>query len=266
MGVVNATPDSFSDGGSFWEPMAAVTHALSLAQAGADLLDIGGESTRPGAEPVSEAEELARVIPVIETLARLNCPPISIDTMKPAVARRAMAAGAVMWNDVSALEAPDGADTAAALACEIVLMHKKGDPRSMQRDPRYEDVMGEVEAHLLMRAEAAMTAGVARERILLDPGIGFGKTQEHNLVLIAGLDRLVATGFRIVLGVSRKRFIAGIDPSARAPDDRLGGSIAAALAGARAGCAIVRVHDVRETVQALQVQCAIAAMVRKDRG
>jgi len=263
MGVVNATPDSFSDGGRFAGTPAAVAHALSLARAGADILDLGGESTRPGAEPVSEAEELNRVMPVLAALSAISHPPLSIDTTKPGVARRAVEAGAVMWNDVSALDAPDAPDTAAALGCDIVLMHRQGDPRSMQRDPRYGDVVGEVEASLLQRAQVALDAGVCKARILIDPGIGFGKTLEHNLALLAGLERLTATGFRVLLGVSRKRFIAALDPSAQDPNDRIGGSIAAALAGARAGCAVIRVHDVRETVQALAVQGAILSATRR---
>jgi dihydropteroate synthase len=260
MGVVNVTPDSFSDGGRFLGHEAAVAHALRLIEEGADLLDIGGESTRPGAEPASEAEELARVIPVIEQVRKHWNAPISIDTMKPAVARAATLAGASVWNDVTALGfSPDSLTTAAALGCDVVLMHMLGEPRTMQVHPRYDDVVEEVRAFLGARAEAAMAAGVRREAILVDPGIGFGKTKAHNLTLIANLDRIASLGFPVVLGVSRKSFFAAIDPKAKSADDRLGGSLAAALAGAKAGAAILRVHDVRETVQALAVEAAIEA-------
>jgi dihydropteroate synthase len=259
MGIVNVTPDSFSDGGRHDTVEAAVAHGLALLAEGADILDIGGESTRPGAAPVSEAEELDRVIPVIEALRGRSPAPISIDTMKPAVARAAVTAGATIWNDVAALREPGAVETAAELGCQVVLMHMLGEPRTMQDDPRYDDVVAEVESFLLARAEAAMAAGVARERIWLDPGIGFGKTLDHNLTLIAGLPRLVASGFPILLGASRKRFIAAIDPMAGQADQRLGGSIAIALEGARAGVAAVRVHDVRQTVQALAVQAALAS-------
>jgi dihydropteroate synthase len=227
---------------------------------GADMLDIGGESTRPRAEPVPEAEELARVLPVIAGVRAASAIPISIDTMKPAVARAAIAAGADIWNDVTALAgAPDSASVAAELGRAVILMHMRGDPSTMQDDPRYDDVVGEVAAHLARRAEAAMAAGVRREAIRLDPGIGFGKTAAQSLALIAHLDRIVALGFPVVLGASRKSFIRQIDPAARQAGERLAGSLAAALAGADAGAAILRVHDVRETRQALAVWAAIAA-------
>lgn len=258
MGVVNVTPDSFSDGGRFLGHDAALAHARRLIADGADILDIGGESTRPGAEPVSEADEIARVVPLIAAIRAESALPISIDTMKPAVARAAVAAGATIWNDVAALRfSPDAPAVAAGLGVDIILMHMLGEPRTMQAAPRYDDVVGEVEAFLLERAETAMAAGVARERIWLDPGIGFGKTVEHNLALLAALPRFVALGFPVLLGASRKRFIAALDPLAGDAGDRLGGSLAAHLHGARAGVAAVRVHDVRETVQALKVQAAI---------
>jgi dihydropteroate synthase len=259
MGIVNVTPDSFSDGGRYDSAQAAIAHGLKLIADGADLLDIGGESTRPGAAAVGEAEEIARVLPVIEGLRPRTVAPLSIDTMKPAVARAAMAAGATIWNDVAALSAPGAVDTAADLGCEVVLMHMKGEPRTMQDDPRYDDVVGEVETFLLARAEAAVAAGVARGRIWLDPGIGFGKTTAHNLALLAALPRLAASGYPVLLGASRKRFIASLDPLGKNADARLGGSLAAALAGAAAGVAAVRVHDVRQTVQALIVQAGIGA-------
>jgi dihydropteroate synthase len=262
MGVVNVTPDSFSDGGRFLDTDAAAAHARRLISEGADILDIGGESTRPGAEPASEDDEIARVIPVIAAI-RAECEvPISVDTMKPVVARAAVAAGATMWNDVTALSWQAHAPAAAAdLGCDVVLMHMRGEPRTMQADPQYDDVVAEVTAFLAARAEAAMAAGVARERIWLDPGIGFGKTLAHNLALLSHLDRIVALGFPVVLGVSRKGFIKAIDPAAKSAADRLGGSLAAALTGARAGVRAIRAHDVRETVQALETQSAIERAV-----
>ncbi len=263
MGIVNVTPDSFSDGGRLTTVEAAVAHGLRLVEQGADILDIGGESTRPGADPVDEADEIARVTPVIEGLRARWAGPISIDAMKPAVARAAVAAGATMWNDVTALGfAPDSLATAAELGCDVVLMHMQGEPRTMQAEPRYEDVVAEVTAWLSARADAAMAAGVARERIWLDPGIGFGKTAAHNLALTANLDRLAATGFPVLYGASRKRTIQTIDPTATDPGDRLGGSLALALAAAGKGAAILRVHDVRETVQALAAHAAVAAAGR----
>jgi dihydropteroate synthase len=258
MGIVNVTPDSFSDGGRLGSVEAAVAHGLRLVEQGAHLLDVGGESTRPGAEPVSEAEEIARVVPVIAGLRAAWNGAISVDTMKPAVARAAVAAGATMWNDVSALTfSPDASAVADELGCDVVLMHMRGEPRTMQVDPRYDDVVAEVRDGLLARADAAMAAGVARERIWLDPGIGFGKTAAHNLTLTARLDALVATGFPVLYGASRKRTIQSVDATATDPGDRLGGSLALALEAVRNGAEIVRVHDVRETVQALAVQAAL---------
>ncbi|CAN5807071.1 dihydropteroate synthase [soil metagenome] len=253
MGIVNATPDSFSDGGLFLDPDAGLDHALRLVAQGADILDIGGESSRPGAEPVSEDEEIARVVPLIAQIRARTSLPISIDTVKPAVARAAVGAGASIWNDIAALAAPGAPQTAAELGCDVILMHMQGEPRTMQAAPHYEDVVAEVCAFLLARADAAMAAGVARERIWLDPGIGFGKTLAHNLALLAALDTVVALGFPVLLGASRKSFLAKLDPAAKDPAHRLGGSLAAALTGASAGVAAVRVHDVAETVQALRV-------------
>lgn len=262
MGIVNVTPDSFSDGGRLAGAEQAIAHGLALVERGADILDIGGESTRPGADPVSEAEELARVIPVIEGLRARWDGPISIDTQKSAVARAAVEAGATIWNDVSALTAsPDSAQVAAALGCDLVLMHRRGDARTMQIDPRYDDVVAEVRDYLLERIAVATSAGVARERIWLDPGIGFGKTLAHNLALISGLGSLTETGFPVLFGASRKRMIESIDATATDPMDRLGGSLALALLAARNRARIVRVHDVRETVQALKVQAALEAQV-----
>ena len=260
MGIVNVTPDSFSDGGRHDAPQAALAHARRLAAEGAGILDIGGESTRPGAPPVDEALEMARVLPVIGALAAETLGVISIDTMKPAVARAAVAAGAGIWNDVTALRhSPASADTAAELGCQVVLMHMQGEPRTMQAAPRYDDVVAQVCEFLAARAEAAMQAGVARDRIWLDPGIGFGKTLAHNLALLAHLDQVRALGFPVLMGASRKRFIAALDPQAQDPEARAPGSIAAALAGAAAGVAAVRVHDVAQTAQALRVWGAIEA-------
>lgn len=258
MGIVNVTPDSFSDGGRWASAEAAVDRAMRLVADGADVLDIGGESTRPGADPVGTDDEIARVAPVIAGVRARWDGAISIDTMKPEVARAAVAAGATMWNDVTALgHAPDSAETAAALGCDIVLMHMKGEPRTMQANPTYDDVVAEVRDYLAGRAEAAMAAGVARERITLDPGVGFGKTLAHNLALTAGLGALVDLGFPVLYAASRKRTIQAIDQTAVEATDRLGGSVALALEGAARGARMVRVHDVRETVQALKVQAAV---------
>ena len=257
MGIVNVTPDSFSDGGRYGDPAKAAAHALALIEAGADIVDIGGESTRPGAAPVSQADEIARVVPVIAEIRARTDTPISIDTTKPAVARAAFRAGAGLWNDVGALSAGDAIETAAALTGEIILMHMQGEPRTMQADPRYEDVVREVIAFLKERIEAAAVGGVMRERLWADPGFGFGKTLDHNLALTRALARIKAeTGARLLFGASRKSSIAKIDPRADA-DHRLGGSLALALYAARAGADMLRVHDVRETVQALKVQRAL---------
>ncbi len=266
MGIVNVTPDSFSDGGRWASTDQAIERAMALVADGADVLDIGGESTRPGAEPVDQAQEIERVVPVIAAVRARWGGAISVDTMKPAVARAAVAAGATMWNDVSALTyAPDSAAVAAELGCDVVLMHMKGEPRTMQADPTYDDVVAEVGDYLRGRAEAAMAAGVARERIWLDPGIGFGKTLTHNLALTAGLGALAALGFPVLYAASRKRTIQAVDPTATQATDRLGGSLALALEGAARGARMVRVHDVRETVQALKIQAAVRAAEADDR-
>lgn len=260
MGVINVTPDSFSDGGRFDGLEAAILQARRLVADGADMLDIGGESTRPGAEPVAEDLEIDRVVPLIRAIRAESAIPISIDTMKPATARAAVEAGATMWNDITGLRhAPESLAVAAELGCQVVLMHMQGEPGTMQLEPSYGDVVAEVAQFLAERAEAALRAGVARERIWLDPGVGFGKHMiRHNLPLLAGLERIVALGFPVLLGVSRKSFISAVDGGGRSAEARLGGSIAGALAGASAGVAAVRVHDVRETVQALGVWAAIA--------
>jgi len=258
MGVLNVTPDSFSDGGRHAETAAAVEAGLRLLAEGADLLDIGGESTRPGADPVSVQQELDRIAPVIEALAARTNRPLSVDTLKPEVARAAMAAGASVWNDVAALRGDRGPETAADLGCSVILMHMQGEPRSMQVAPSYDDVVGEVEAFLLARADAVIAAGVRRDRIWLDPGIGFGKTVVHNLALLAALPRLRSHGYPVLLATSRKRFIAALDPAQPEPDQRLGGSLATALWGVQHGCQMVRCHDVAATAQALTVWSAVA--------
>jgi dihydropteroate synthase len=258
MGIVNVTPDSFSDGGQYQNVEHAIAHARSLIGAGADILDIGGESTRPGATPISIEDELDRVMPVIEGLGRETPVPISIDTMKPAVASAAIGAGAALWNDVSALRGTsDALQTAADLNVPIVLMHMQSMPGVMQIAPTYEDVVGEVIDFLKARAEAAIKVGVKPHNIILDPGIGFGKTLDHNLALMQALPRIISeTGRPLLFGASRKRFIEMLCPDTPA-DQRLGGSLASALLAARVGAEIIRVHDVRETVQALTVWRAI---------
>lgn len=260
MGVVNVTPDSFSDGGRHLDAAVALAHARRLVAEGADILDLGAESTRPGAAPVPVEVELARLVPLVAAIRAESDVAISVDTMKPEVARACREAGATLWNDVTALRhAPESLETAAALGCDVVLMHMQGVPASMQADPRYDDVVAEVTAFLETRAQAALAAGVARERIWLDPGVGFGKhITRHNLPLLAGLKSIVALGYPVLLGASRKGFIGALSGGAPA-DQRLGGSIAAALAGAAAGVAAVRVHDVRDTIQALEVWSAIQA-------
>jgi dihydropteroate synthase len=256
MGIVNLTPDSFSDGGKHRDVRAAIDAACAMLEAGADIIDVGGESTRPGAAPVAGDDELRRVLPMIEGLRKVSAAPISIDTMKPAVAEAALAAGATLWNDVNALQAPGALDVAARLRAPVVLMHMQGAPRTMQADPRYGDVVVEVSAFLAARANAARAAGV--RHIWIDPGIGFGKTLAHNLALMRALPAIAAAANApLLFGASRKSFIQKIDATAGDARDRLGGSIAAALHAARAGAAIVRVHDVRETVQALQVMRAL---------
>ena len=258
MGVLNLTPDSFSDGGA-WAGEAALRHGLAMLEAGADLIDVGGESTRPGAAPALEAEEIARVIPAIAGLRAVTDAPISIDTMKPAVAMAAIAAGASIWNDVNALRAPGALEIAASLRRPVVLMHMAGEPRTMQADPRYGDVVAEVIAFLRARVAAAAAAGLAE--IWVDPGIGFGKSLAHNLALLNNVARIRAeVGRPLLIGASRKSFIAKLDPGADAATGRLGGSIAAALIAAQNGAAMLRAHDVAETVQALKLWRSIAQL------
>jgi dihydropteroate synthase len=256
MGVVNVTPDSFSDGSQFATQAQALDHALALVRQGADILDVGGESTRPGADFVSVDEELARTIDLIAAIRTRTKTPISIDTRKPEVVRAAVAAGADCWNDVSALTfSDDSLATAVALQVPVILMHAKGDPKTMQDGPSYRDVTGDVLNFLVSRIGQAVAAGLPIENILVDPGIGFGKTLEHNLTLMRDLGRIAALGRPLLFGGSRKSFIGKIDRSDAG--DRLGGSLAAALWAADNGAAILRVHDVAETAQALKVRSAI---------
>lgn len=254
MGVVNVTPDSFSDGGLYLDPGAAIAHGCELVGQGAEILDVGGESTRPGAEAVSAEEELARVVPVVSGLA--GAATVSVDTSKLAVAEAALDAGASIVNDVTALRHDPGI---AALCADrdvgLVLMHMQGDPRSMQANPTYDDVVDDVKAFLAERLAFAVDAGVAEEKIWLDPGIGFGKTLEHNLELLRRLRELRELGRPLVIGTSRKSFLGKIDGSE--VDDRIGGTIASAVLAAAEGADVLRVHDVAETAQAMKMAAAI---------
>jgi dihydropteroate synthase len=256
MGIVNVTPDSFSDGGSFLDSGRAVDHALQLVAEGADIVDIGGESTRPGAEAVDVSEECRRVLPVIEQVAAQSDVALSIDTMKAAVAREALEAGVHIVNDVSALTHDAGMATVASDGrAGLVLMHRRGTPRCMQDDPRYDDVVATVAAYLEARVEAARAAGIAHEALAVDPGIGFGKTVRHNLQLLANVDRLRMVGVRTLVGLSRKRFIG--DVSGAAVEDRLAGSLAGLVHCVLAGVDIMRVHDVAASLQATRLAKAI---------
>jgi len=258
MGVLNVTPDSFSDGGRYVELPAALDHARRLVEEGAAIVDVGGESTRPGAAPVEAHAELQRVIPVIERLAGELPVPVSIDTRKPEVMRRSLAAGAAMVNDVAALAAPGALEAVAGSDAAVCLMHMQGDPGTMQAAPAYGDVVREVRDFLAARVAACVTAGIARTRLVVDPGFGFGKTLEHNLALLAGLPALAADGLPVLAGLSRKRMIGAL--TGRAEGDRLAGSLAAAVVAAIRGARIIRAHDVRETVDALAVVAAAGGL------
>jgi dihydropteroate synthase len=259
MGVVNVTPDSFSDGGRYLSAGAAVEHALQLDGEGADILDIGGESTRPGAEPVSVEEELRRVIPVVERVAPRASSQISIDTSKAAVARAALAAGASLVNDVTAFRSdPELAGVVADAGCDCCLMHMLGEPRTMQREPRYEDVVADVKAFLQERLAFAISQGIAEERILLDPGIGFGKTVAHNLELIARLHELVEIGRPVVIGTSRKSFLGKLTGRENT-DDRLAATIASNVLAYERGARVFRVHDVAPVRDALLTAATVLA-------
>ena len=254
MGVLNVTPDSFSDGGTFLDRGAAAARARRMAEEGADIIDIGGESTRPGAAPVSADEELDRILPVLRDLGNLEVP-VSVDTRRPRVMREAVAAGASMINDVQALAAPGALEAVAQSGCAVCLMHMKGEPRTMQQDPQYGDVVDEVKEFLSDRISRAEKAGIARERIVVDPGFGFGKALAHNLQLLARLGELAALGVPVLAGLSRKSMLGAI--TGRAAGDRLAASVAAALLAAERGATILRVHDVNETKDALAVWQAL---------
>ncbi|MDD2720099.1 MAG: dihydropteroate synthase [Gallionella sp.] len=250
MGIVNVTPDSFSDGGQHLSVDAALAHALQLVEAGADMLDIGGESTRPGAQPVSIQQELARVIPVIEGLRGVSVP-VSIDTFKPEVMKQAIAAGASMVNDINALQDEAAMRAVAASDAAVCLMHKQGDPQTMQMNPDYRDVVAEVADFLQQRVKAAQAAGIDCTRIVVDPGFGFGKTLEHNVALLRELPLFRTLGVPILAGLSRKSMLGAL--TGRDVEHRQSVSVVAALLAVQRGAAIVRVHDVRETVDALKI-------------
>jgi dihydropteroate synthase len=260
MGVVNVTPDSFSDGGSFGSAQDAIEHGLRLVAEGADLLDVGGESTRPGAAPVDEAEELRRVLPVVEALAARAGVPVSVDTSKPRVMREALAAGAAMVNDVLALRADGALEVVAESGAAAVLVHMQGEPRTMQQAPQYDEVVGDVHRFLADRILACQFAGIDKARLVADPGFGFGKTLAHNLDLLRGLDRFATLGVPLLAGLSRKSMIGAIT-GREAPRDRVPGSVAAALLAVQRGAMIVRVHDVAPTRDALAVWQAVESGV-----
>lgn len=255
MGILNVTPDSFSDGGRHADIDAAVEWGLGMAAEGAAIIDVGGESTRPGAAPVELEAELARVVPVIERLARRAGVPISVDTTKPEIMRAAVAAGACLINDVRALQAPGALAAVAETGAGVCLMHMRGEPRTMQVDPQYRSVVDDVRQDLKGRIEACEAAGIPRERICIDPGIGFGKRPEHNLALLAALDQLADPGIPVLVGVSRKSLLGII--TGRPTGERLAGSVALAALSVMRGAAIVRAHDVAATVDAVKVASAL---------
>jgi dihydropteroate synthase len=255
MGILNVTPDSFSDGGRFAGRDVALRQAEAMARDGAAIIDVGGESTRPGAADVSEQEELDRVLPVIEAVVAAVDTAVSIDTSKPAVMRAAVGAGAAMINDIRALREEGALRAAAELQCAVCLMHMQGQPRSMQQEPAYGDVVAEVTEFLAQRVRACVAAGLAEERIIVDPGFGFGKTRRHNIELLANLRQLESTGRPILAGLSRKSTLGEL--TGRDVGERLPASIAAAVIAVMKGATIVRVHDVRETVDALRVAAAV---------
>ena len=265
MGIVNVTPDSFSDGGAHDTLEAAVAHGLRLAEEGADILDVGGESTRPGAQAVPVEEELRRVVPVIEALSQRTTLPISIDTFKPEVMHATVAAGAGMINDIRALRAEGALEAAAQLRVPVVLMHMLGEPQSMQEAPEYDDVVGQVHRFLAERIFAAEMSGIDRRQLIVDPGFGFGKTTAHNLALLAQLQRFTELGVPVLAGMSRKRSIGELT-GREMPAQRAAGSVAAHLIAVQRGAMLVRVHDVAATVDALKVWAAVDAVpaVRQD--
>jgi dihydropteroate synthase len=258
MGVLNVTPDSFSDGGRFYGVEAAVEQGVRMAAEGAALIDVGGESTRPGAQGVSAAEELRRVVPVIEQLRARTTAVVSVDSSKPEVLRAAAGAGAGLINDVRALREPGALEAAAASGCAVCLMHMQGTPDTMQRSPHYQDVVAEVRAFLSARVAACRAAGIAGERVAVDPGFGFGKTVEHNLTLLRHLAQLAADGAPVLVGLSRKSMLGTL--TQRQPAERVYGSIALAVIAALNGARIIRAHDVAPTVDALKVASAVARL------
>ena len=258
MGIVNVTPDSFADGGQHATLEAAIAHGLRLVEEGADLLDVGGESTRPGAEPVDEATERARVLPVIEALAARTSVPISVDTSKPGVMRAALAAGAGMVNDVRALRAEGALEALAGSKAAVVLMHMAGEPRTMQQAPAYDDVVGDVHRFLAERVFACEIAGIDKRRLVIDPGFGFGKSLAHNLALLSQLGRFVEIGVPVLAGLSRKSSLGQI--TGRDVGDRVAASVAAHLIAVQNGAMLVRVHDVAATVDALKVWTSVSAL------
>lgn len=258
MGVLNVTPDSFSDGGRFTGRAAALEQARAMVHAGAAILDVGGESTRPGAEPVSVQQELDRVLPVIEAIRSELDVAVSVDTSKPEVMREAVAAGASMINDVCALRRPGALEAAAALDAGVCLMHMQGEPRTTQADPRYDDVVAQVTEFLVSRAADCEAAGIGRERIAIDPGFGFGKTVAHNLALLSGLGTLRGTGYPVLAGLSRKSLLAAL--TGRPVEERMVGSVVLAALAAERGANIIRAHDVAETRDALAIVAAVAAV------
>lgn len=257
MGVLNVTPDSFSDGGDFFVRESALRHGLALAAAGADIIDVGGESTRPGARAVATDEEIARVVPIIEGLRQQTGVIISVDTSKPEVMAAAVAAGATLINDVRALQLEGAMDAASRLPAAICLMHMQGSPATMQQRPRYHSVVDDVAAFLEQRVAASEAAGIARDRIVVDPGFGFGKTDRHNLELLRGLDRIAELGLPVLVGLSRKRTLGHL--TGREPKERLSAGLAAAVLAVERGAHIVRTHDVAATVDALAVVAALNA-------
>jgi dihydropteroate synthase len=263
MAVLNVTPDSFSDGGRYAGLDAAVARAERMIEEGAAIVDVGGESTRPGASPVSAEEEIRRVVPVIERLVARMAVPVSVDTSKPEVMRAAVDAGAQMINDVRALRAPGALATAAASGSAVCLMHMRGEPASMQSAPAYDDVIADVRTFLAERVAACLSAGIPRQRICIDPGIGFGKLPEHNLALLAGLAGIGEPSLPIVVGVSRKSLVGII--TGRPPGDRLAGSVAFAALAVALGARIVRAHDVAATVDAVKVAAALLPALQGDR-
>lgn len=254
MGVINVTPDSFSDGGKFAMPERAVAYAGTLIEEGADIVDIGGESTRPGAQPVALDEERRRILPAVERLADCGVP-LSVDTQKPELMREAIAAGASMINDINALALPGALEAVAATSAAVCLMHKQGDPQTMQQDPHYADVVTEVRAFLAARLDAAQRNGIDRGRLVIDPGFGFGKTQAHNLALLRELRQIAALGVPVLAGLSRKSMLGRI--TGRETGERVFASVAAALIAVGNGASIVRVHDVAATRDALAVWNAV---------